>query len=282
MLNSQEKIKYLKSLVDKSIYVTKEDSNDPEFEKWKNLVERIFIKVFGEDSVELKQFNKLLFYYPVDIMDTSESDYIANHLNAFRRDFKILKDSIEQYIGEFLEEVDDNESKESRKIITNNKIFISHASADLPIVEEIIELLESIGLTSTQIFCTSFEGYGINLGDDFLKTLKDELEGNTLVIFILSKRFYESPVCLCEMGAAWVLSKSHIPILIPPMEYSEVRGVIPNTQGMKITEPLRFNLLKEQIEELFNIERKLNQSSWERKRDRAIDRVKLEISKTRA
>ncbi|HFU75112.1 MAG TPA: toll/interleukin-1 receptor domain-containing protein, partial [Arcobacter sp.] len=216
MLNSKEKIKYLKILVDKSIYVTKEDSNDPEFEKWKNLVERTFIKVFGEDSVELKQFNKLLFYFPVEIMNSSESDYIANHLSAFRKDFKILKDSIEQYIGELLDEVDGSESKESKKMVTNNRIFISHASADLPIVEEIIELLESIGLTSTQIFCTSFEGYGIGLGDDFLKTLKDELEGNTLVVFILSKSFYKSPICLCEMGAAWVLSKSHIPILIPP------------------------------------------------------------------
>lgn len=45
------------------------------------------------------------------------------------------------------------------------KIFISHATKDKEIIEELIDLLESIGVNSTQFFCSSFEGYGIPLGE---------------------------------------------------------------------------------------------------------------------
>jgi hypothetical protein len=154
-----------------------------------------------------------------------------------------------------------------------SKIFISHASEDAKIVEEVIELLEGIGINSEQIFCTSFEDYGIRIGDDFLDSIKAELVSNSLVIFILSRSFYKSPVCLCEMGATWVLAKEHIPMLVPPFDYPDLKGVIPLTQGMKINEPLKLNSLKTKIEELFAIEKPITLSVWERKRDRILSRI---------
>ena len=57
----------------------------------------------------------------------------------------------------------------------SKKIFISHASKDKDLVGELIDLLENIGLDSHQIFCSSFEGYGIPLGEDFLEIIKKEL-----------------------------------------------------------------------------------------------------------
>ena len=133
-----------------------------------------------------------------------------------------------------------------------------------------IEILESIGLDSNQIFCTSFEGYGIELGENFLDSIKNELSSDSLVIFILSKNFYESAICLCEMGAAWVLVKEHIPVLIPPLDFSDVKGVIPLSQGFKINEPLKLNLFKEKIEKIFSLENTVGMSTWERKRDRIL------------
>jgi hypothetical protein len=159
-----------------------------------------------------------------------------------------------------------------------SKVFISHSSEDSNIVEEVIEILEVVGLDSNQIFCTSFEGYSIGFGENFLNTIKCELSSDSLVIFILSKNFYESPVCLCEMGAAWALVKEHIPILIPPLEYSDIKGVIPLSQGFKINEPLKLNLFKEKIESDFSISNKLTMSIWERKRDRIIARIEKEIT----
>ncbi|TOH96971.1 hypothetical protein CGI69_24235 [Vibrio parahaemolyticus] len=154
-----------------------------------------------------------------------------------------------------------------------NKIFISHASKDADVVEEIIELLEAIGVESNQIFCTSFEGYGIDLGENFLDAIKTELSSDSMVLFLLSENFYKSPVCMCEMGAAWVLSKEHIPIVVPPLTYSDIQGVLPLTQGMLLTDSLKLNSFKEKIEKTFNITNGLSFSTWERKRDRVCSRL---------
>ena len=139
-----------------------------------------------------------------------------------------------------------------------------------------IEVLETVGLRSEQIFCSSFEGYGIDLGENFLERIKTELDSNVLVIFILSRNFYASPISLCEMGEAWIKTNEHIPVLIPPFDYKEIKGVIPLTQGFKINKPLTLNLFKQKIEELFWLE-PIDFSTWERKRDRILGRVKQEI-----
>lgn len=278
MIDTAEKIRLLKKLLEKSSSVTVEKSDDPNFKTWKNLVERTFIKVFGKDSPEFEHFSDLLFFYRVMISFGGEN-YTADHLRCFREDFGMLKSSIEQYIEE-LEEQQGNAVVSTAELPERpiTKVFISHASKDSEYVEEMIEVLESIGLDSNQIFCTSFEGYGIELGDNFLDSIKDELSSDSLVIFILSKNFYESPVCLCEMGATWVLAKEHIPVLIPPLDYSDVKGVIPLSQGFKINEPLKLNLFKEKIEKTFLIENTVSMSTWERKRDRILARIEKSIA----
>ncbi len=153
------------------------------------------------------------------------------------------------------------------------------ADEDAAIVEELIELLEIIGLTHEQVFCTSFAGYGIDLGTNFLEAIKAELlNADALVLFVLTQRFYTSPVCLCEMGATWVLAKRHIPVLIPPFDFSDVKGVIPLTEGFKINDALRLNLFKEKIEDAFGLTSRIAQAAWERKRDRVLDRINAKIA----
>jgi len=208
-------------------------------------------------------------------------DHTADHLRCFRRDFLITKKQIVSYIEELSEETTENKnnSSEERSELTIKKVFISHSSLDKIFVEEIIDLLETIGLKSTQIFCSSFDGYGIDLGEDFLERIKNELNEEILVLFILSKNFYSSPVSLCEMGATWIKTKEHIPILIPPFDFKDIQGVIPLTQGFKINECLKLNLLKEKLEKLFGLP-SIDNSSWERKRDRILNRIESEIKKT--
>lgn len=152
------------------------------------------------------------------------------------------------------------------------KIFISHAKKDKEIIEELIDLLESIGVNSTQIFCSSFEGYGIPLGDNFLDKIKQELSSEVLVLFVITNNFYESKVCLCEMGAAWALSKGHIPIVVPPLSYSDIQGVIPLTQGLLVNDVSKLNSLKEKLEQDFGLQQ-INLNSWERKRDKYIKNI---------
>lgn len=277
MLDTNEKVRLLKKLLIKSEEVKVENSSDPVFKSWKNLVERTFIKVFGKDSTEFEHFSDLNFSYQVMVM-FGDSDYTADHLRCFREDFKMLISSINQYIEEIEEQADFEPKIQVKDENSISKVFISHASKDADIVEEMIEILETIGLDSNQIFCISFEGYGIGLGENFLDSIKEELSSDSLVIFMLSKNFYESPVCLCEMGATWVLAKEHIPVLVPPLDYSDVNGVIPLTQGFKINESLKLNLFKEKIEKTFSIENVMSMSTWERKRDRIVTRIEKSIT----
>lgn len=151
------------------------------------------------------------------------------------------------------------------------KIFISHATADKEIVELLIDLLEDIGLKSNQIFCSSFEGYGIPLGENFLDRIKHELASDVMVLFMITNNFYESKVCLCEMGAAWALSKGHIPIVVPPLSYSDIQGVIPLTQGLLINDVPKLNSLKEKLELDFEIQGKISANIWERKRKKFVE-----------
>lgn len=166
----------------------------------------------------------------------------------------------------------DNKPRGESNSMSMKKIFISHSSEDREIVTELVNLLENMGIKSNQIFCSSVDGYGIPLGDNFLERIKSELNDDVMVLFVLTENFYKSPVCMCEMGAAWVQSKHHIPIVVPPFDFSNIRGVIQLTQGIKINEKGHLNTLLTDICNKFQITQpEIN--IWERKRNKFIEDI---------
>lgn len=281
-MDTSTKIAVLQRLLDQASEITVRDSDDAAFKTWKNTVERTLIRVYGQPSPEVEQFNKLRFFYHAIIMSLGE-DYSHEDRRCFDRDFQILTSSIGSYVDELqlspviASAIDAPELAEPRIA----RVFISHASADAPLVEELVDLLEIMGVRHHQIFCSSFAGYGIDLGDDFLDALRAQLlNRNALVLFVLTKRFYASATSLCEMGATWVLAKEHIPILVPPFDFDDVKGVIPLTQGFRLNDALKLNLFKTKIESTFGIESGLAHVAWERKRDRVLDRINAKIAST--
>lgn len=208
---------------------------------------------------------------------TLGADYSSEHRQCFDQDLGILLFSIKNYIEEL--EVEAEEQVHAVTDAAIRRVFISHSSQDAFFVEELVDLLELIGLPKESIFCTSLAGYGIDLGENFLDAIRDEIKNDTLVLFVLTQNFYSSPVCLCEMGAAWVQTKDHIPVIVPPFDFSQIKGVIPLTEGFKLNDALKLNLFKEKIETIFGLQSAMTQSSWERKRDRAIARINNEIAK---
>ncbi|MEW5207986.1 toll/interleukin-1 receptor domain-containing protein [Bacillus cereus] len=162
-----------------------------------------------------------------------------------------------------------------------SKIFISHAHADQEYVKEIIDLLESLGLGEKQIFCTSCQPYGILPSQNFLLRIKEELNNNVLVLFVLSGNFYKSPVSMCEMGATWVNTKKHVPILIPPFTFEDMKGVIPHTQGIYINDEMSLDMFLEFILNELSIENNLSIGKWNRKKRDFINSINsLIISKS--
>lgn len=156
------------------------------------------------------------------------------------------------------------------------KIFISHSSIDKKIIDPFIDLLEIIGMKHHEIFYSSHPSTGVGLGENILERIKTELSNDVLVLFVISENFYKSPVCLCEMGATWIKTNKHIPILIPPFAFNQVKGVFVNSLGFYVNDKEQLNELKLKLEQEFNLI-PINLTRWEDKRNKFVENVNLII-----
>ncbi|WP_062053965.1 toll/interleukin-1 receptor domain-containing protein [Aquimarina longa] len=173
-----------------------------------------------------------------------------------------------------------NPEPASHKSTKPKKIFISHSKKDMTYVQEIINVLGTIGVESDRIFCSSYEGYGNPLGTNYLEALKKELQGDVLVLFMLSHNFFESKIGLCEMGAVWILAQDQIPLYIPPFTAEDVKGVFPAAQGMYINNRTQLLLLKERMEKEFNIQKGISGVRWYQQIERSLKVIDNEIKQT--
>ena len=121
----------------------------------------------------------------------------------------------------------------SLKILKNNyshppKIFISHKSEDEAFVKALVKLLRLyIGSEAEKIFCSSVPTYKIGIGKEIFPEIKSQFEGNDIFMIIVhSPRYYQSSVCLNEMGAAWIQNKECYSFLTADCEYDDLDGVI--------------------------------------------------------
>lgn len=115
-----------------------------------------------------------------------------------------------------------------------SKVFISHATADAPVVDAFVDLLEAgIGVPAAEIFCSSRKGQGVPAGHDFKSYIKDKLQGSALVIALLTENYYGSAFSMCELGAVWVGSQAFVPVLVPPLGYDALKAILQGVQAIK-------------------------------------------------
>ena len=173
------------------------------------------------------------------------------------------------------------EGKEIVKVMDNGKktpmVFISHSHSDEKFVIALVNLLEDLGFTNKNLFCSSVREYGIPLSGDIFETIRGLFQNHDLyVIFVHSPRFYGSAVSLNEMGAAWVLKTDFCSFLTNDMDYSMMKGVVNNAKlSIKVDAkeaPLLLNDLYKQLRGIFSLQQ-MDMSKWERKRDQFLDIV---------
>lgn len=159
------------------------------------------------------------------------------------------------------------------------KIFISHSTDDRLIVEKFVTMLEQIGLKQEQLFCSSITGYGIPQGaGDLYDFIRNEMSNDNLfVIMMLSQNYYNSPVCLNEMGAAWIKQSEYQSILLPGFQYSEIKGAVnPGDMTFRLADKenrnYALNELKDRIIRHLRIN-DISQNRWERFRDKFLEEV---------
>ncbi len=245
--------------------------DNPDFIEWKEAVE-----------FELQQiYDRTMDTYIWNIINSTGviHKFKGNNFNE-RENFNKLKSSlfvIRKNIDKYFPKEEMEEMGEDTML--KPKIFISHSSADLKYVEPFVELLADIGMTNDNLFCSSVPDYAIPLNQDIYDYLASLFrECKLYVIFALSDNYYNSPACMNEMGAAWVLKNEYTSILLPKFEYKEIKGAVnPNKIGMKLDD--NDELLKKRLGELKNIiSEKFGISvpdmRWEKKRNDFISKIK--------
>lgn len=243
----------------------------PEFIEWKEEVQFELQQIYDRtmDTYIWKIINSTGIIHKFNGKCYDDRD----NFNKLKSSLLVIKKNINKYFPD--EETEESENNTMLK----PKIFISHSSDDLTFVHPFVELLADIGMTTDNLFCSSVPDYSIPLNQNIYEYLASMFNNYALyVVFMLSDNYYESPACLNEMGAAWVLKNEYTSILLPGFEYKEIKGAVnPNKIGMKLDD--EEELLKKRLGELKNIiSEKFNISvpdmRWEKKRNDFISNIK--------
>lgn len=245
--------------------------DDPDFIEWKAAVEYELQQIY--DRTKDKYIWNIINATGVIHEFRGNNFNDRENFNRLKSYLRVIQKNIDRYF--LKDEMKDVEESTMLK----SKIFISHSSTDLKYVEPFVELLADIGMTNENLFCSSVPDYSIPLNEDiydYLALLFREYK--LYVIFVLSDNYYNSPACMNEMGAAWVLKNEYTSILLPEFEYRELKGAVnPNKIGMKLDDD--DELLKKRLGELKNIVSEnfgisVPDMRWEKKRNDFIKTIK--------
>lgn len=198
-----------------------------------------------------------------------ESGYLQSYLSALAGpgeinpyDFGGLQALVHLIRDSLLKRIEQDKRERSKA----KRIFISHSSKDKRWVQEFIDkiLVRGCCINSNQIFCTSIEANGIKTGNDLRKQLKEHLIYCEVVILLISDNYKESPICLNEMGASWILDKTVIPILFPANDYEDLGWLYEISKGMKLDNDEQLDELRDDMITTLKLKNKIKTSEWTR------------------
>lgn len=127
------------------------------------------------------------------------------------------------------------------------KIFISHKTECAVFGKFLVRCFELLGMdTASSIIFTSMPELGVPYDQDIYEYLKNCFRDDLYVIFLFSRSFYNSNVCIAETGAAWATNKKYSNVVID-MGFEGIDKPINNCQiGVSLadltSEDLQYNL----------------------------------------
>ena len=127
------------------------------------------------------------------------------------------------------------------------RIFISHKSECAVFGKFLVRCFELSGMdVKKSVIFTSMPELGVPYDQDIYQYLKDCFREDLYVIFLFSRSFYNSNVCIAETGAAWATNQKYSNVVID-MGFDGIDKPINNSQlGVSLAdldaEDLRFKL----------------------------------------
>lgn len=121
--------------------------------------------------------------------------------------------------------------------MSTGKIFISHSSKDEIVCRGLTELMLKCGVPAENIVATSYADTSLVAGQPLYGQIKHVIQNEcVLSIFLLSRNYYASPICLNEMGAIWLkgIEKTFY-FVLPGFSFKNVEGVITEASPIGIS-----------------------------------------------
>lgn len=160
------------------------------------------------------------------------------------------------------------------------KIFISHKKEDEGYAQALVTLINFIvGADGDKVFCSSVPGYGIKQSRDIMDEMKAQFDDHDIFMVIIhSPRYYQSAICLNEMGASWVLGTKFASFMTKDCEYKHMCGVInqekicinPNDDSSILNAHL--NDFKNDLLSHFGLQA-LDENKWENARQQFVEAI---------
>jgi hypothetical protein len=164
----------------------------------------------------------------------------------------------------------------------SKQIFISHATKDKEIADAFVDVILHNGLSVSinEIFCVSTDGTKIKSGEDWRKSIQENVLGAMVNFLLISPNYKESEVCMNEMGAAWMTDAIVIPLIIDPINYKTVGVIHEPTQIEKLLDEKSLDRIKDIIQDTLAIPPALIRSDrWTAKKNEFLIRVKKHVEK---
>jgi hypothetical protein len=143
-----------------------------------------------------------------------------------------------------------SQSPENSQKMSGIKVFVSHSSHDAEVITEFVDriLVAGIGIEKETIFYTSGLRKPIRIGADFRESIREGIHDCKVFICLSSQKYKESQICIAELGAAWVLNRMIVPILVYEDQKILAYELIGGRQYMMIGDSVQLTSLKELLE----------------------------------
>lgn len=155
------------------------------------------------------------------IVDWYEKNINKIHSNEFcfeneehDRNFELLKK-----IRSEIEKCDINIKVDNTEERNDSLILLSHRSSDKKYGDALEKFIVGLGVRNDQLIYTSHPLHKIPLDENIYEYLRKNINSNIFMIILWSDEYLDSPACLNEMGAAWVVQCDYTNIYVPQFSF---------------------------------------------------------------
>ena len=193
------------------------------FEGWKSYIRELLVFQFGGDDQYVYEWGNYVVTY------VSKRKPILNQLEKnVKKGLSLIESFLQRLDFHFHDDGNVEDVLKQGNMAKSPKVFISHKKEDKAYADALVNMINFIvGADGDKIFCSSVQGYGIKQSRDIMNELKAQFENYEIFMIIIhSPRYYQSAVCLNEMGAAWVMGTQFSSFLTTDCKAEHLRGVI--------------------------------------------------------